>query len=54
MKNFSLKYGKSEVSFVLDGARSIQTLTENPMNTIEDIHAAFLKAVSTDVIESGT
>ena len=27
-------------------------LTENPMNTIEDIHAAFLKAVSTDVIES--
>ena len=44
MKNFSLKYGKSEVSFVLDGARSIQTLTENPMNTIEDIHAAFLKA----------
>ena len=52
MKNFSLKYGKSEVSFVLDGARSIQTLTENPMNTIEDIHAAFLKAVSTDVIES--
>ena len=52
MKNFSLKYGKSEVSFVLDGARSIQTLTENPMNTIEDIHAAFLKAISTDVIES--
>ena len=52
MKNFSLKYGKSEVSFVLDGARSIQTLTENPMNTIEDIHAAFLKAVSTEVIES--
>ena len=52
MKNFSLKYGKSEVSFALDGARSIQTLTENPMNTIEDIHAAFLKAVSTDVIES--
>ena len=50
MKNFSLKYGKSEVSFVLDGARSIQTLTENPMNTIEDIHAAFLKAVSTDII----
>lgn len=43
---------KAEVSFVLDGARSIQTLTENPMNTIEDIHAAFLEAVSTDVIES--
>ena len=52
MNNYSLKYGKSEVSFVLDGARSIQMLTENPMNTIEDIHAAFLKAISTDVIES--
>lgn len=53
MKNFSLKcMVKAKYLLFLDGARSIQTLTENPMNTIEDIHAAFLKAVSTDVIES--
>lgn len=52
MKNFSLKYGKSEVSISFDGARSVHTLTENPMNTIEDVHTAFLKAVTEDVIDS--
>ena len=46
MENFSLKYGKKEVAIAIDGARSVQTLTENPMNTIEDIHAAFLKAIT--------
>lgn len=52
MENFSLKYGKNEVAIAIDGARSVQTLTENPMNTIEDIHAAFLKAITEDTIES--
>lgn len=52
MENFSLKYGKGEVSVSFDGARSVHTLTENPMNTIEDVHTAFLKAITEDVIES--
>lgn len=52
MENFSLKYGKKEVAITIDGARSVQTLTENPMNTIEDIHAAFLKAITEDTIGS--
>lgn len=52
MENFSLKYGKKEVAIAIDGARSVQTLTENPMNTIEDIHAAFLKAITEETIES--
>lgn len=52
MENFSLKYGKNEVAITIDGARSVQTLTENPMNTIEDIHAAFFKAITEDTIES--
>ena len=47
-----MKYGKNEVAIAIDGARSVQTLTENPMNTIEDIHAAFLKAITEDTIES--
>ena len=52
MENFSLKYGKGDVSISFDGARSVHTLTENPMNTIEDVHTAFLKAVTEDVIDS--
>ena len=52
MENFSLKYGKGEVSVSFDGAHSVHTLTENPMNTIEDVHTAFLKAVTEDVIDS--
>lgn len=52
MEKFLLKYGKGEVAISVDGARSVHTLTENPMNTIEDIHSAFLKAVTEDVIDS--
>ena len=47
-----MKYGKGEVPVSVEGARSVHTLTENPMNSIEDIHTAFLKAVTEDVIGS--
>lgn len=52
MKEIKLKYGKSTVAFSIEGAKSIKTLTENPMHEITDIKGAFFKSITEDVIES--
>ena len=52
MENIKLKYGKSEVEISVDGAKSIQTLTETPMKEIEDIKKEFRYCIEDGVIES--
>ena len=41
MENIKLKYGKSEVEISLEGAKSVKTLLENPMEEIKDIKKEF-------------
>lgn len=52
MEQVHLKYGASEVSFAIDGAKSVKYLYENKMNVIEDIKAEFLHSVTDGVIAS--
>ena len=47
-----LKYGEQQISFAVDGAKSIGYLYENPMQEIADIEAEFLRCV-TDGVTGG-
>lgn len=50
MNSIKLKYGKSTVDISTDGAKSVETLTENPMREIEDIEKEFRYCVTEGVI----
>ena len=50
MENIKLKYGKSEIEIALDGAKSVKTLLENPMDDIKDIEEEFRHCVEEGVI----
>ena len=52
MQNFKLKYGEQEIELALEGAKTINTLYENPMEEIKDIKEAFRRAVEDDVVSS--
>lgn len=51
-RTFFLKYGERDVEIPIQGAHSIQILQENPMKEIEDLRAAFYKAVEQEPIDS--
>ena len=51
-RTFSLKYGEKEIEIPIMGARSIEVLQGNPMKEIEDVPAAFYKAVEQEPIDS--
>lgn len=51
-RTFFLKYGERDVEIPIQGAHSIQVLQENPMKEIEDMRAAFYKAVEQEPIDS--
>lgn len=51
-RTFFLKYGERDVEIPIQGAHSIQVLQENPMKEIEDLRAAFYKAVKQEPIDS--
>jgi len=50
MEQIKLKYGKSTVDISTDGAKSVRTLTENPMREIEDIEKEIRYCVTEGVI----
>ncbi len=52
MEDIELKYGEGKVSINLDGASSVEFLTENEMPEITDLKAALLAAINEDVIDS--
>lgn len=45
-----LKYGEGSILLNLEGAKSVQTLCENPMKKLEDVEAEFLRGITTGVI----
>lgn len=51
-RTFFLKCGERDVEIPIQGAHSIQVLQENPMKEIEDLRAAFYKAVEQEPIDS--
>ena len=51
-RTFFLKYGERDVEIPIQGAHSIHVLQENPMKEIEDLRAAFYKAVEQEPIDS--
>lgn len=52
MEEVTLKYGQGTVTIPIDGAASVGYLLENPMAEITDLKEAFLKSVTSDVIDS--
>lgn len=52
MDKVELKYGKELVSIDVAGAKSVEILNEKPMNEIKDLKKAFIKGVTTDMINS--
>lgn len=52
MKGIELKYGESEVLIDVDGAASVEFLTENEMPEITNLKEELLEAVNEDVIDS--
>lgn len=50
MDTIKLKYGKSTVEISTKGAKSVRTLTENPMREIEDIEKEFRYCITDGVI----
>ncbi|MGN0406685.1 MAG: nickel-dependent lactate racemase [Bacteroides sp.] len=52
MEDIELKYGEGKVLINLDGASSVEFLTENEMPEITDLKAALLAAINEDVIDS--
>lgn len=50
MDKIKLKYGKSTVEISTEGAKSVKTLTENPMREIEDIEKEFRYCITEGVI----
>lgn len=50
MEQIKLKYGKSTVDISTEGAKSVKTLTENPMKEIEDIEKEFRYCITDGVI----
>lgn len=51
-QTFSFKYGRGTLSFPIENARSLSVLQGRPMPPIEDLPAAFLRAVGCDAIAS--
>jgi len=52
MEKINLKYGKGEAEICLNGAKSIQKLSENPMREITDIEKEFRYCIADGVIAS--
>lgn len=52
MNVVELKYGKENIKFNLDGAKSVEILNEKPMEEIKDLKEAFVKSITTEVINS--
>jgi len=50
MEQIKMKYGKSSVDISTEGAKSVVTLTENPMKEIEDIEKEFRYCITEGVI----
>lgn len=52
MDTVELKYGKEEISINLEGAKSVNILKEKPMDEIKNLKEAFIKGITTEVINS--
>ena len=50
MNTVELKYGKGKVSINLEGAKSVEILNEKPMDEIKDLKEAFIKGITTEVV----
>ncbi|WP_276628384.1 lactate racemase domain-containing protein, partial [Terrisporobacter hibernicus] len=52
MDRVELKYGKEKISINLEGAKSVNILKEKPMDEIKNLKEAFIKGITTEVINS--
>lgn len=52
MDTVELKYGKEKISINLEGAKSVNILKEKPMDEIKNLKEAFIKGITTEVINS--
>ena len=52
MNTVELKYGKEKVAINLQGAKSVEILNEQPMDEIKDLKEAFIKGITTEVVNS--
>lgn len=52
MNTVKLKYGKEVVNLNLDGSKSVKVLNEKPMEEIKDLKKSFIKAVTSEVVNS--
>lgn len=52
MNTVKMKYGKEEIQINLGEAKSVQILNENPMDEIKDLKKSFIRAVTTEVVNS--
>lgn len=52
MNTVELKYGKEKVAINLQGAKSVEILNEQPMDEIKDLKKAFIKGITTEVVNS--
>lgn len=52
MNTVEMKYGKEKVSINLEGAKSVEILNEQPMEEIKDLKDAFIKSITTEVVNS--
>ena len=52
MNTVKMKYGKEEIQINLGEAKSVQILNENPMDEIKDLKESFIRAITTEVVNS--
>lgn len=52
MNTVEMKYGKEEIKINLDEAKSVEILNEKTMEEIKDLKEAFIKSVTTGVVNS--
>ena len=52
MNTVEMKYGKEEIKINLDEAKSVEILNERTMEEIKDLKEAFIKSVTTGVVNS--
>lgn len=52
MEKIDLKYGEEHIEIEIDGAKSVEYLTENPMKEITDVAAEFERCVGEGAIDS--
>ena len=52
METITFRYGEKTVDITVDHAKSVEYLYQKEIGKIEDIHGAFIRAVTEDAIDS--